>query len=77
MTWHNYNDDSKSSQSQIAGLAAALSGGSAARSAPRPGRGFRTWAIETAADAGHGRGYCLGMICADFLAGAHLDNGNP
>ena len=28
-------------------------------------------------DAGHGRGYCLEMICADFLAGAHLDNGNP
>jgi hypothetical protein len=23
------------------------------------------------------RGYCLEMICADFLAGAHLDNGNP
>ena len=22
------------------------------------------------------RGYCLEMICADFLAGAHLDNGN-
>ena len=21
-------------------------------------------------------GYCLEMICADFLAGAHLDNGN-
>ncbi len=21
------------------------------------------------------RGYCLEMICADFLAGAHLDNG--
>jgi hypothetical protein len=23
------------------------------------------------------RGYCLEMICADFLAGAHLDSGNP
>ncbi len=23
------------------------------------------------------RGYCLEMICADFPAGAHLDNGNP
>ena len=23
------------------------------------------------------RGYCLEMICADFLAGAHLDNDNP
>ena len=23
------------------------------------------------------RGYCLEMICADFLAGAHLEDGNP
>jgi len=23
------------------------------------------------------RGYCLEMICADFLAGANLDTGNP
>lgn len=23
------------------------------------------------------RGYCLEMICADFLAGAHLDSDNP
>jgi hypothetical protein len=23
------------------------------------------------------RGYCLEMICADFLAGANLDNQNP
>jgi hypothetical protein len=23
------------------------------------------------------RGYCLEMICADFLAGAHLEEGNP
>jgi hypothetical protein len=37
-------------------------------------------AIETAAlmlGTGKSRGYCLEMICADFLAGAHLDNGNP
>jgi hypothetical protein len=37
-------------------------------------------AIETAAlmlcsDKSHG--YCLEMICADFLAGANLDNGQP
>jgi hypothetical protein len=23
------------------------------------------------------RAYCLEMICADFLAGANLDNGDP
>jgi hypothetical protein len=23
------------------------------------------------------RGYCLEMLCADFLAGAHMDNGDP
>ena len=37
-------------------------------------------AIETAAlmlGTEKSRGYCLEMICADFLAGAHLDNGNP
>jgi hypothetical protein len=37
-------------------------------------------AIETAAlmlSTDKSRGYCLEMICADFLAGAHLDNGNP
>jgi hypothetical protein len=37
-------------------------------------------AIETAAHmlgSDKSRGYCLEMICADFLAGAHLDNGNP
>ena len=37
-------------------------------------------AIETATlmlDTAKSRGYCLEMICADFLAGAHLDNGNP
>jgi len=37
-------------------------------------------AIETAAlmlGTDKSRGYCLEMICADFLAGAHLDNGGP
>jgi len=37
-------------------------------------------AIETAAlmlGTDRSRGYCLEMICADFLAGANLDNGDP
>jgi hypothetical protein len=37
-------------------------------------------AIETAAlmlGTDKSRGYCLEMICADFLAGAQLDNGDP
>jgi hypothetical protein len=37
-------------------------------------------AIETAAlmlGSDKSRGYCLEMICADFLAGANLDCGNP
>ena len=37
-------------------------------------------AIETAAlmlGTDKSRGYCLEMICADFLAGANLDNGSP
>ncbi len=37
-------------------------------------------AIETAAKllgSDRSRGYCLEMICADFLAGANLDGGNP
>jgi hypothetical protein len=37
-------------------------------------------AIETAAlmlGTDKSRGYCLEMISADFLAGAHLDNGDP
>ncbi len=37
-------------------------------------------AIEMAAlmlGADKSRGYCLKMICADFLAGAHLDDDNP
>ena len=37
-------------------------------------------AIETAAlmlGSDKSRRYCLEMICADFLSGAHLDHGNP
>ena len=37
-------------------------------------------ALETAAlmlGSNHSRGYCLEMVCADFLAGANLDNGDP
>jgi hypothetical protein len=37
-------------------------------------------AIETAAlmlGSDRSRGYCLEMICADFLAGANLDHQNP
>ncbi len=37
-------------------------------------------AIETAAlmlGSDKSRGYCLEMVCADFLAGAHLDGNNP
>jgi hypothetical protein len=37
-------------------------------------------AIETAAlmlGSDRSRGYCMEMICADFLAGANLDNGDP
>jgi len=37
-------------------------------------------AMETAAlmlGTDKSRGYCMKMICADFLAGAHLDDGNP
>jgi hypothetical protein len=37
-------------------------------------------ALETAAlmlGTDKSRGYCLEMICADFLAGANLDNGDP
>jgi hypothetical protein len=36
-------------------------------------------AVETAAlmlGSDKSRGYCLEMICADFLAGANLDSGN-
>jgi len=37
-------------------------------------------ALETASlmlGTDKSRGYCLEMICADFLAGANLDNGDP
>jgi len=37
-------------------------------------------ALETAAlmlGSDKSRGYCLEMICTDFLAGANLDSGNP
>jgi len=37
-------------------------------------------ALETATlmlGSNKSRGYCLEMICADFLAGANLDGGNP
>ena len=37
-------------------------------------------AIETAAlmlGSDRSRGYCLEMICADFLAGAHASGGDP
>jgi hypothetical protein len=37
-------------------------------------------ALETAAlmlGSDKSRGYCLEMICADFLAGAHLQDANP
>ena len=37
-------------------------------------------ALETAGlmlGSDKSRGYCLEMICADFLAGANLDAGNP
>jgi hypothetical protein len=37
-------------------------------------------AIETAAlmlGSDRSRAYCLEMICADFLAGANVDNGDP
>jgi hypothetical protein len=36
-------------------------------------------ALETAAlmlGASKSLGYCFGMLCADFLAGAHLEDGN-
>ena len=37
-------------------------------------------AVETAGlmlGSDKSRGYCLEMICADFLAGAHVDGSNP
>jgi hypothetical protein len=43
-------------------------------------RGLPLQALETAAlmlGSDRSRGYCLEMICADFLAGANLASGNP
>jgi hypothetical protein len=37
-------------------------------------------AIDTAAlmlGSDKSRGYCLEMICADFLTGAHIESGDP
>lgn len=37
-------------------------------------------ALETATrmlGSDRSRGYCLEMICADFLAGAHVENADP
>ena len=37
-------------------------------------------ALETAAlmlGTDKSRGYCFEMLCADFLAGAHLEGGSP
>ena len=36
---------------------------------------FETAALMLGCD--RSRGYCLDMNCADFLAGANLDNGDP
>jgi hypothetical protein len=38
-------------------------------------QGLETAALMLGTDKS--RGYCLEMICADFLAGANLENGNP
>ena len=38
-------------------------------------RALETTALMLGSD--RSRGYCLEMICADFLAGANLDNGDP
>lgn len=46
----------------------------------KPDTDHRPGALETAAlmlGSNRSRGYCLEMICADFLAGANLDNGDP
>jgi hypothetical protein len=34
------------------------------------------WSATMTHKGDKSRGYCLEMICADFLAGANLDNGN-
>src|ERR1035441_9165828 len=54
-------------------------------SATMSGSGYRVvcWLVQSRggdcarAGADKSRGYCLEMICADFLAGVHLDNGDP
>jgi hypothetical protein len=46
---------------------------------PAPARVIER-AIDTAAlmlGSDRSRGYCLEMICAEFLAGANLDHGDP
>jgi hypothetical protein len=42
---------------------------------PVIGRAIETAALMLGSD--RSRGYCLEMICADFLAGANLDHGDP
>jgi hypothetical protein len=37
--------------------------------------GIETASLKLGSD--RSRGYCLEMICADFLAGANLDHGDP
>jgi hypothetical protein len=39
------------------------------------GEGNRNGSFDARTDKS--RGYCLEMICADFLAGANLDHGDP
>jgi hypothetical protein len=46
-----------------------------ARSLPRDQ--FKREVDQHLTGTDNSRGYCLEMICADFLAGAHLDNGDP
>lgn len=41
------------------------------------GKACRCWSNEPNVRTDKSRGYCLAMICADFLAGANLHNGNP
>ena len=51
-----------------------------ARSPPQSQMPVVERAIETASlmlGSDKSRGYCLEMICADFLAGANLENGHP
>ena len=41
----------------------------------RPEQALETASLMLGSDKS--RGYCLEMICADFLAGANLQEGNP